>query len=581
MKDKIRVMTSARLAKKREGDKAVKQAAARAKQRAREEDLRQRQLQSKSIAEKREIQAKLIDSKIQLAEQQSVEVAQNLDSIRSLLRDAIKTPPPKSVMAVPPKPTQKPFKSRAQKPGPPVKGIPPEPPSISKPRLEHFFPNPNPPTPLTPEILNRRNEQFNSALPAFDDALEKYEADMADFREKLVHFEESEKEKQNLYEDSLEQYEFSIEQDLQHYEAKKEATLAKWKSAKQIIARQNKDLTMGQSKAVTQFYSSLLKDLKWPTKINGIRVAYAEQSTQLVVELVLPVINDAIPTVTGYRYSVREDRIIEQLATARDRKSDYLSLVSQVVLRVAFEVYRSGPSQAVSSIVISGVVKTTDPRTGNSIRPCLVTMRVSRDEFSRIKLEKVDPVACLVSLKAAVSRRPDELIPVKPIVEFDMVDPRFVKEANILKGLDARPNLMELTPAEFESLITNLFSNMGLETRLTQASRDGGVDCVAYDTRPIFGGKVIIQAKRYKNKVGPSAVRDLFGAIHNEGATKGILITTSGYGPASYDFASNKPLELLDGTNLLYLLKEHAGVEAKIEIPDDWVDPVADSEGEI
>jgi putative transposase len=77
-------------------------------------------------------------------------------------------------------------------------------------------------------------------------------------------------------------------------------------------------------------------------------------------------------------------------------------------------------------------------------------------------------------------------------------------------------NLMELSPKEFESLITNLFSKMGLETRLTQASRDGGVDCVAFDARPILGGKVIIQAKRYKNTVGVAAVRDLFGTLHNE-----------------------------------------------------------------
>src|SRR6266852_4018957 len=87
---------------------------------------------------------------------------------------------------------------------------------------------------------------------------------------------------------------------------------------------------------------------------------------------------------------------------------------------------------------------------------------------------------------------------------------------------------------ECESLITNLFQRMGLETRLTQASRDGGVDCVAYDPRPIFGGKVVIQAKRYKNTVGVSAVRDLFGTMQNEGASKGILVTTSGYGKASF-----------------------------------------------
>ena len=136
---------------------------------------------------------------------------------------------------------------------------------------------------------------------------------------------------------------------------------------------------------------------------------------------------------------------------------------------------------------------------------------------------------------------------------------------------------MELSPSEFESLITNLFEKMGLETRLTQASRDGGVDCVAYDPRPIFGGKVVIQAKRYKNTVGVSAVRDLFGTMQNEGASKGILVTTSGYGRASHDFANGKPLELLDGANLLYLLKEHAEIDAKIEPPEDWVDPIQDS----
>jgi restriction system protein len=78
---------------------------------------------------------------------------------------------------------------------------------------------------------------------------------------------------------------------------------------------------------------------------------------------------------------------------------------------------------------------------------------------------------------------------------------------------------------------------------------------VAYDTRPIFGGKVVIQAKRYKNTVGVSAVRDLFGTMQNEGATKGILVATSGYGQASHEFANGKPLELIDGANLLYLLR--------------------------
>jgi restriction system protein len=87
----------------------------------------------------------------------------------------------------------------------------------------------------------------------------------------------------------------------------------------------------------------------------------------------------------------------------------------------------------------------------------------------------------------------------------------------------------------------------------------------------------VIQAKRYKNTVGVSAVRDLFGTVQNEGASKGILITTSGFGKASFEFANGKPLELLDGSNLLFLLNEHAGIEAKIEVPEDWQDPRPDS----
>jgi restriction system protein len=159
-----------------------------------------------------------------------------------------------------------------------------------------------------------------------------------------------------------------------------------------------------------------------------------------------------------------------------------------------------------------------------------------------------------------------------------MVDKRFIESTDVLTGLEERPNLMELTPAEFESLITNLFEKLGLQTRLTQASRDGGVDCVAWDLHPITGGKVIIQAKRYKHTVGVSAVRDLFGTVHNEGAGKGILVTTSRYGKAAYDFAENKPLELLTGSNLLSLLEEHAGIRARIDMPEDWKDPVPDIE---
>ncbi len=87
-----------------------------------------------------------------------------------------------------------------------------------------------------------------------------------------------------------------------------------------------------------------------------------------------------------------------------------------------------------------------------------------------LDLSKVDPQACLQRLNTSVSKSPTELVPVRPVLEFNIVDSRFVEETNVLSGLDQRPNLMELTPSEFESLITNLFQKMGLEARQTQAS---------------------------------------------------------------------------------------------------------------
>ncbi len=234
--------------------------------------------------------------------------------------------------------------------------------------------------------------------------------------------------------------------------------------------------------------------------------------------------------------------------------------------------FRAGYEDLVDCVTLNGRLETVDPATGNEVNIYLVSVRATRDVFTHLNLLQIDPAACLRTLKASVSRKPDELIPVRPILELNMTDPRFIDSADVLSTLDQRPNLMELNPSEFEALITNLFATMGLDTRLTQPSRDGGVDCVAYDPRPIFGGKVVIQAKRYKNTVGVSAVRDLFGTVQNEGASKGILVTTSGYGKAAFDFAAGKPLELLDGSNLLYLLSQHAGIEAKIVAPENWVD---------
>jgi restriction system protein len=328
-------------------------------------------------------------------------------------------------------------------------------------------------------------------------------------------------------------------------------------------------LKIEDASSVTEYFTLAIEAAPLPDGFpNRSGVGFLPESKHLVVEYPLPKI-DVVPQYIGYKYNRQQDRVVAVARPENRRKLIYNNLLAQLALRVLSDLFRAGYDHLVDCVTLNGVLEANDPATGNRIRPCLFSVRATRDAFNAMNLKKVDPLSCLKALRASVSPSPDELVPVKPILELSMVDRRFVDGEDVLSTLDQRPNLMNLSPGEFEALITNLFAKMGLETRLTQASRDGGVDCVAFDQRPILGGKVVIQAKRYKNTVGVSAIRDLFGTLQNEGASKGILVTTSGFGKAAFDFAAGKPMELLDGSNLLYLLAEHAGIEAKIVMPDD------------
>lgn len=339
----------------------------------------------------------------------------------------------------------------------------------------------------------------------------------------------------------------------------------------------NDDFVMGVPEAVVDYFVYVLEASVYPDNFpQHAKLAYEPASKQIVIEYDLPQY-EIIPEVEGYKYVKTKDEITVTNRSTANRKALYASVIAQITIRTIHEIFEADRrTKHIESVVFNGYVDAIDRGTGRTVRECLVTVRALCDDFMTFNLARVDPQACLRVLKADVSKSPEELVPVKPVVEFKMVDPRFIEETDVLSTLDQRPNLMELSPSEFEALIANLFKEMGLETRLTQASRDGGVDCVAYDPRPILGGKVVIQAKRYKNTVGVSAVRDLYGTLQNEGASKGILVTTSGFGKAAFEFANGKPMELISGNNLLYLLETHANVKAKIVAPSTWKDPVAD-----
>lgn len=322
-----------------------------------------------------------------------------------------------------------------------------------------------------------------------------------------------------------------------------------------------------QPDAIVAYNEMVLTRSEYPEEgfPQRFRIAYNPDSAELVIEYELPEIA-VVPSESEFRYMKSKDMIESKARKPAEIRQIYQDIVASIVLRTIHEVTEADQAECVAIVTFTGIVDTVDPANGQEIRIPLVSVRASKSDFTQIRLDRVDMAVCLKNLGAQVSARPDELQAIKPIVEFDMVDKRFVEQGDALAGLESRPNLLDLSPTDFEVLVANLFGKMGLDTKLTRASRDGGVDAIAFDTRPVLGGKVVIQAKRYRDTVGISAVRDLYGTMINEGANKGILVSTSGYGPDAYNFTKDKPIELIDGGGLLYLLREHANVQARIAL---------------
>ncbi|MEK6804649.1 MAG: restriction endonuclease [Nitrospirota bacterium] len=350
------------------------------------------------------------------------------------------------------------------------------------------------------------------------------------------------------------------------YDQSKQSTLEKSRQRNQEVDELAAAYEFGDPTAIVTYNSMVLERSDYPVNFpQQYRLAYIPESKKLVIEYQLPG-PDIIPPIQEYRYVKNRDVIEEKPRKKSDIKNIYQEVVAAIALRTVHEVLEADQVEHVQVVAFNGFVDSIDPATGKARKPCLISLQVTRDRFMELDLDKIDKRVCLRNLGAQVSQSPNEMVAIKPVVNFDMVDKRFVDQGDILSDLESRPNLMELKPFEFETLVANLFHQMGIESKLTRSSRDGGVDVVGFDKRPILGGKVVIQAKRYRSTVGVSAVRDLYGTMMNEGANKGILVATSGYGPDAFDFSKDKPIELIDGGGLLYLL-EQVGTKARIVMP--------------
>jgi restriction system protein len=371
------------------------------------------------------------------------------------------------------------------------------------------------------------------------------------------------------YESELEAKRRFDSEKLREWERRKEDFVAAQAASNAAIDEKRTAYLSGGTEAIVEYCDLVLSQSNYPESFpKEFELQYDPETRLLIVDYALPSPDD-LPRVKAVKFISTRGEFEEQYLSDSQAAKMYDDVIYQVVLRTLHELFEADSILALDYIVLNGIVCGIDRTTGRESRTIIVSLKVSRAEFLSINLSQVDPKACFKALKGVGSAKLTGMCPIPPIMTLNREDSRFVSAYAVAGSLESSTNLAAIDWEDFEHLIREVFerefSSTGGEVRVTQASRDGGVDAVAFDPDPIRGGKIVIQAKRYSNTVGVAAVRDLYGTVVNEGASKGILVTTSDFGPESYAFANNKPIVLISGSNLLHLLEKH-GHSAHIDL---------------
>ena len=113
--------------------------------------------------------------------------------------------------------------------------------------------------------------------------------------------------------------------------------------------------------------------------------------------------------------------------------------------------------------------------------------------------------------------------------------------------------LRKMSPKDFEIYIADLFDRLNYKTQVVGGSHDGGIDVIAEKD----GVVNYIQCKKFiTQQVTVGAMRDFYGALANKLTTgKGYFITTNVFTLEAEQFAEDKPIERIDGAELVRYIR--------------------------
>lgn len=106
---------------------------------------------------------------------------------------------------------------------------------------------------------------------------------------------------------------------------------------------------------------------------------------------------------------------------------------------------------------------------------------------------------------------------------------------------------------EFEYFVADLFTELGYKAQVAQQTVDGDKDIILKKGRL----KAIVECKRYKenNNISVKLIRQFHSVIMDTHSDRGYFVTTSDFTKEAYRYVEDKPIELINGENLMDLIQ--------------------------
>ncbi|WP_445661950.1 restriction endonuclease [Bacillus sp. FSL K6-1338] len=107
----------------------------------------------------------------------------------------------------------------------------------------------------------------------------------------------------------------------------------------------------------------------------------------------------------------------------------------------------------------------------------------------------------------------------------------------------------QMNGRQFEEYLSSLYQALGYQTEVTKGSGDFGADLVLKNN----GTKIVVQAKRYKNKVGIQSVQEVVGAKRYYDAVHAWVVTNNYFTEPARKLAHANDVLLIDRDLLIKL----------------------------